>query len=247
MQIAFAVAGLLASAAYATPHVHSRRAAVTSTYCTNVSIVGEATYCVHGAICGAQGEACPKKGDVAVVHCLHNLLSFVSASSKCVEWDMRKIPMPSAWVEGLGMTQDPEGRREAPGTCSERTSCWCTEQRLSEVKSTSHRVRECPGITPEEAKQLLRAHRSSLRRGRSSEKGASGAPDGRVATVKTDVPDAKRPELPAIVDGVLPVQVIAVKKQVRLGSLEFKTACGPLMLRGLRVWVDETVAPVGQQ
>ncbi|RHY55883.1 hypothetical protein DYB30_014218, partial [Aphanomyces astaci] len=59
---------------------------------------------------------------------------------------------------------------------------------------------------PREAKQLLRAHRSSLRRGRSSEKGASGAPDGRVATVKTDVPDAKRPELPAIVDGVLPVQ-----------------------------------------
>ncbi|RHZ27021.1 hypothetical protein DYB26_004227 [Aphanomyces astaci] len=86
-----------------------------------------------------------------------------------------------------------------------------------------------------EAKQLLRAHRSSLRRGRSSEKGASGAPDGRVATVKTDVPDAKRPELPAIVDGVLPVQVIAVKKQVRLGSLEFKTACGPMMLRGLQV------------
>ncbi|RHY12787.1 hypothetical protein DYB36_012001 [Aphanomyces astaci] len=39
-------------------------------------------------------------------------------------------------------------------------------------------------------------------------------------------------------------QVITVTKQVRLGSLEFKTACGPLMLRGLRVWVDETVAPV---
>ncbi|RHY79166.1 hypothetical protein DYB31_006090, partial [Aphanomyces astaci] len=62
-------------------------------------------------------------------------------------------------------------------------------------------------VHPREAKQLLRAHRSSLRRGRSSEKGASGAPDGRVATVKTDVPDAKRPELPAIVDGVLPVQL----------------------------------------
>ncbi|RHY81672.1 hypothetical protein DYB26_013483, partial [Aphanomyces astaci] len=39
-------------------------------------------------------------------------------------------------------------------------------------------------------------------------------------------------------------QVFTVTKQVRLGSLEFKTACGPLMLRGLRVWVDETVAPV---
>ncbi|RHY86617.1 hypothetical protein DYB35_013147 [Aphanomyces astaci] len=39
-------------------------------------------------------------------------------------------------------------------------------------------------------------------------------------------------------------QVITVTKQVRLGILELKTACGPLMLRGLRVGVDETVAPV---
>ncbi|RHY26888.1 hypothetical protein DYB32_007194 [Aphanomyces invadans] len=37
-------------------------------------------------------------------------------------------------------------------------------------------------------------------------------------------------------------QVITVTKQVRLRSLEFKTACGPLLLRGLRVWDDETVA-----
>ncbi|ETV64149.1 hypothetical protein H257_18916, partial [Aphanomyces astaci] len=44
------------------------------------------------AICGAQGKACPKRGDVAVVHCLHILLSFVRATSKCVEWDMRKDP-----------------------------------------------------------------------------------------------------------------------------------------------------------
>ncbi|RQM29915.1 hypothetical protein B5M09_012338, partial [Aphanomyces astaci] len=29
---------------------------------------------------------------------------------------------------------------------------------------------------------------------------------------------------------------------VRFGSLRFKTGCGPLMLRGLRVWVDEAVA-----
>ncbi|RLO09380.1 hypothetical protein DYB28_007767 [Aphanomyces astaci] len=157
-------------------------------------------------------------------------------------------------------------------------------------KSTSHRVQECPGINPEEVKQLLRPHGSTFGRGRSGQKRASGALGGRVATVKTDVPDAKRPELPAIVDGVLPVQaslmdlgadlsvasgglvyallvagasleimvmgpmelrpygadsqVITVTKQVRLGILELKTACGPLMLRGLRVGVDETVAPV---
>ncbi|RLO00340.1 hypothetical protein DYB28_001384, partial [Aphanomyces astaci] len=37
---------------------------------------------------------------------------------------------------------------------------------------------------------------------------------------------------------------VVVTKQVRFGSLEFKTGCGPLMLRGLRVWVDEAVASV---
>ncbi|CAK4427774.1 unnamed protein product, partial [Aphanomyces euteiches] len=37
---------------------------------------------------------------------------------------------------------------------------------------------------------------------------------------------------------------ICVTKQVRLRSLEFKTAFGPLLLRGLRVWVDETVSDV---
>ncbi|RHZ31500.1 hypothetical protein DYB26_010562 [Aphanomyces astaci] len=78
--------------------------------------------------------------------------------------------------------------------------------RCLKCTSTSHRVRECPGITPEVVKQLLRAHGSTFGRGRSGEKGAPGAPGGRVATVKADVPDAKRPELPAIVDGVLPVQ-----------------------------------------
>ncbi|RQM19827.1 hypothetical protein B5M09_011144 [Aphanomyces astaci] len=37
---------------------------------------------------------------------------------------------------------------------------------------------------------------------------------------------------------------VVVTMQVRFGSLEFKTGCGPLMLRGLRVWVDEAVAGV---
>ncbi|ETV67540.1 hypothetical protein H257_16271 [Aphanomyces astaci] len=160
------------------------------------------------------------------------------------------------------MTQGSEGKREAPATCSERT-----DQRLTECKSISHQIRECPGITPEVIKQLLRAHGSTFERGRSGEKEAPGAPGGRVAMEETDVPDAKRPELPTIVACFLrywlrelpentvmcPMelrpygadsQVITVTKQVRLGSLEFKTTCGPLMLRGLLVCVDETVAPV---
>ncbi|RQM19208.1 hypothetical protein B5M09_012009 [Aphanomyces astaci] len=37
---------------------------------------------------------------------------------------------------------------------------------------------------------------------------------------------------------------VVVTKQVRFGSLEFKAGCGPLMLLGLRVWVDEAVVGV---
>ncbi|ETV78978.1 hypothetical protein H257_07762 [Aphanomyces astaci] len=179
----------------------------------------------------------------------------------------------------LGGPRDPRGDTKPLTPIPNAPAIGAPNNGCLKCKSTSHRVRECPGITPEEVKQLLRAHGSTFGRGR-GEKGAPGVPGGRVATVKTNVPDAKRPELPAIVDGVLPVQaslldsgadlsvasgglvsallaagaspeitvmgpmelrpygadsqVITVTKQVRLGSLEFKTTCGPLMLRGLR-------------
>ncbi|EQC39072.1 hypothetical protein SDRG_03280 [Saprolegnia diclina VS20] len=32
--------------------------------CTNVSVEGDATYCVEGAVCGGAGDKCPKKGDL---------------------------------------------------------------------------------------------------------------------------------------------------------------------------------------
>ncbi|KAH9118045.1 hypothetical protein AeMF1_008622, partial [Aphanomyces euteiches] len=51
--------------------------------CTNVSVVGDATYCVKGPICGDQGDACPKKGDVAVASCIKTLNSYVDGT-KCV-------------------------------------------------------------------------------------------------------------------------------------------------------------------
>ncbi|OQS01778.1 hypothetical protein THRCLA_05761, partial [Thraustotheca clavata] len=37
--------------------------------CTNVSVQGDATYCVDGPICGGNGDTCPKKGDTAVANC----------------------------------------------------------------------------------------------------------------------------------------------------------------------------------
>ncbi|RHY25900.1 hypothetical protein DYB32_008019 [Aphanomyces invadans] len=151
--------------------------------------------------------------------------------------------------------------------------------------STSHRVRECPGITREEASRLLKAHGRSPGRGRNENQRDPGTPGGRVATVRVDTKKQDRPGLLTVVDGIVSVQAslldsgadlsvvsgglvsallaagaspditvmgpmvlrpygtdskpITVTKQVRLGSLEFKTACGSLLLRGLRVWVDE--------
>ncbi|KAF0697704.1 Aste57867_11631 [Aphanomyces stellatus] len=51
--------------------------------CTPVSVVGDATYCVRGAICGDTGSACPQKGDVASADCFKHLKSYVDAA-KCV-------------------------------------------------------------------------------------------------------------------------------------------------------------------
>ncbi|ETV90162.1 hypothetical protein H310_15006 [Aphanomyces invadans] len=39
-------------------------------------------------------------------------------------------------------------------------------------------------------------------------------------------------------------QPVRVTKQFRLSSVEFKTAHGGLLLRGLRMWVDESVSAV---
>ncbi|KAF0698467.1 Aste57867_10927 [Aphanomyces stellatus] len=82
MQTALILAPFLAATAYA------------QAGCTNVSVVGDATYCVQGKICGAEGDACPKKGDVAVASCLKTLKSYVDAT-KCVapaDATCQKIP-----------------------------------------------------------------------------------------------------------------------------------------------------------
>ncbi|KAF0707227.1 hypothetical protein AaE_013712 [Aphanomyces astaci] len=184
----------------------------------------------------------------------------------------------------------------APGTAiTPQAPPWLTSANgCLKCKSTSHRIRECPGITDEEAVKLLKAHGRALGRGRSD--GARGRRDGgrgnghRMATMKTDPVHTERAKLVATVEGVLTVNAslldsgadlsvasgglvsalleagtapeittmgpfslrpygansrpVVVTKQVRFGSLEFKTGCGPLMLRGLRVWVDEAVASV---
>ncbi|KAF1326694.1 hypothetical protein FI667_g8264, partial [Globisporangium splendens] len=56
--------------------------------CTEVSVEGDATYCIEGPVCSGSGTApagdkCPKKGDVAKKDCLQNLKSYADAG-KCV-------------------------------------------------------------------------------------------------------------------------------------------------------------------
>ncbi|RHY98549.1 hypothetical protein DYB35_010963, partial [Aphanomyces astaci] len=99
-------------------------------------------------------------------------------------------------------------------------------------KSASHRVREYPGIT----KALLLdsgADLSVVSGGLVSALLAAGA----APEITTMGPLSLRP---CGADR----RPVVVTKQVRFGNLEFKTGCGPLMLRGLRVWVDEAVAGV---
>ncbi|KAF0682908.1 Aste57867_24996 [Aphanomyces stellatus] len=64
------------------PHAWKRQAEAT---CVAVSVVGDATYCIASdrPICGDQGDACPKKGDVASADCLKTLTSYV-VDAKCI-------------------------------------------------------------------------------------------------------------------------------------------------------------------
>ncbi|OQS05846.1 hypothetical protein THRCLA_20513 [Thraustotheca clavata] len=54
--------------------------------CINVNVLGDATYCIKGPVCGGEdddGDKCPKKGDIAVGNCLSQLKSYIDFA-KCV-------------------------------------------------------------------------------------------------------------------------------------------------------------------
>ncbi|KAF0701005.1 Aste57867_8451 [Aphanomyces stellatus] len=72
--------------------------------CVQVSVVGDATYCIQAPICSGSGILpaginCPKAGDLAVQDCLKTLKSYVDDVSKCVapvDAVCKKIPS-GAW------------------------------------------------------------------------------------------------------------------------------------------------------
>jgi hypothetical protein len=57
--------------------------------CTQVSIVSDATYCIHGQICSGNGSfpmgyECPRRGDIATAHCSERFKSYRKTDSKCI-------------------------------------------------------------------------------------------------------------------------------------------------------------------
>ncbi|OQR89015.1 hypothetical protein THRCLA_22764, partial [Thraustotheca clavata] len=74
-----ATVGTAASEHHHHHHHHHHRHHDSEEACTNVSVQGDATYCIEGPICsGTSGSGkCPKKGDAAVADCLANLKSYV--------------------------------------------------------------------------------------------------------------------------------------------------------------------------
>ncbi|OQR82116.1 hypothetical protein THRCLA_11124 [Thraustotheca clavata] len=52
--------------------------------CVQMSVVGDATYCVYGNPCGENGIMCPRKGDMAILDCTSGLASYQSNSGKCI-------------------------------------------------------------------------------------------------------------------------------------------------------------------
>ncbi|EQC39071.1 hypothetical protein SDRG_03279 [Saprolegnia diclina VS20] len=89
--------------------------------CTNVSVEGDATYCIEGAICGGAGDKCPKKGDVAVADCIKTLKSYadgakcvapVDATCQTIKTGAKGCVFGSS--EPAGPTQAPAGAHERP-------------------------------------------------------------------------------------------------------------------------------------
>ncbi|ETI37879.1 hypothetical protein F443_16253, partial [Phytophthora nicotianae P1569] len=82
-----------------------------STSCTEVSVEGDATYCIQGPVCSGSddepaGSQCPVKGDVATKDCIETIPSWTSASSCVAPMDAECGRVSSgAWGCKFGQTE----------------------------------------------------------------------------------------------------------------------------------------------
>ncbi|RHZ33478.1 hypothetical protein DYB26_007520, partial [Aphanomyces astaci] len=126
-------------------------------------------------------------------------------------------PDPPRMPQGSGQTFRPASAqappRAAPAPFTPQAPTSSTPG--LKCKSTTHKVRECPGITDDEAVRLLKEHgrmlgqkRSDWSRGdgRADAGRGRGTPGGRVETMRTNAVKVGREDLTATVDGVVPVR-----------------------------------------
>ncbi|OQR90249.1 hypothetical protein ACHHYP_05685 [Achlya hypogyna] len=100
-------------------HRHHHRHHADAEGCTNVSVQGDATYCINGNICGGNGDQCPKKGDVAVADCHSNLKSYTNGG-KCVAPADGKCQVIATGAKGCVFGEAP------PATPAPTTPAGCT-------------------------------------------------------------------------------------------------------------------------
>ncbi|TMW64294.1 hypothetical protein Poli38472_012916 [Pythium oligandrum] len=95
-----------------------------STDCIQVSVEGDATYCISGPICSGAGAApagsnCPKQGDVAVKDCLKTLKSYGSGDLCVAPVDAQCVKIKTgAWgcVWGSNSSSSAAAPTPAPST-----------------------------------------------------------------------------------------------------------------------------------
>ncbi|KAE8978785.1 hypothetical protein PF005_g24375 [Phytophthora fragariae] len=74
----------------------------TTKSCTNVSVEGDAMYCIQGPVCGGSGDvpagaSCPLKGDIAVLGCIKNLPSWTATGTCAAPVDAICARKSGAW------------------------------------------------------------------------------------------------------------------------------------------------------
>ncbi|CAK4066536.1 unnamed protein product [Aphanomyces euteiches] len=90
--------------------------------CTPVSVVGDATYCIQGAVCGDTGDACPQKGDVAIADCLKHLKSYVDGAKCVAPYSSTCQKIRATGVKGCVFTPTTE-TESAPSKSAPKTEC----------------------------------------------------------------------------------------------------------------------------
>ncbi|RLN89141.1 hypothetical protein BBJ28_00012049 [Nothophytophthora sp. Chile5] len=107
--------------------------------CTDVSVEGDATYCIQGAICSGDGELpagdrCPQVGDVAVADCHDDLPSFANGECVAAKDAVCLKIHTGAW----GCVWDAEASVATPAATN-----------TSDAEATAHAAETTTGIAPD--------------------------------------------------------------------------------------------------